>query len=69
MPDGEKRKQRNDAVKGKDKLAKGERRYEHRETRTPETRSKEAQSRQDRMLRATGRKKLASNYGKFEGET
>lgn len=57
------------AVK-KSELSKDGKRYKmsahHKKDKT--SKQKEAKARHDRHMRATGRKKLATNYGKFAGE-
>ena len=54
-----------------DSLSADKRRYKisHQKKKDKESRSSAAQKRHDIGMRATGRKELASNYGKFPGET
>lgn len=69
MPDGAERKKRNDSVKGKEGLAKGGRKYKmsYQKKRSKASQASAAKKRHDLQMRATGRKKLATNYGKFKG--
>lgn len=64
MPDGAQRKKRNDSVKEKDSNLATPSKYKisYQAKGNKRGQANAAKARHDRMMRSTGRKKLATNY-------